>query len=121
MEHNRWKIKELLERKIGGKKSKIDWSLIRVIEWNSLNKWASFIQTNSPYMLFFAPDLKAIELHINVLMAIFAKCAKRNLNHCSPLKAGSTIQTINFPSLLWFKCEIFCFGFSVYIWILMVL
>ena len=30
MEHNRSKIKELLERKIGGKKNKIDWSLYSV-------------------------------------------------------------------------------------------
>ena len=30
MEHNRRKIKELLERKIGGEKSKIDWSLVAV-------------------------------------------------------------------------------------------
>ena len=35
MEHNRWKIKELLERKIGRKKSKIDWSLdiVYFLEW----------------------------------------------------------------------------------------
>ena len=72
------KNKELLERKIGGEKSKIDWSLIRVIEWNSLNKWASFIQTNSPYMLFFAPDLNAIELHICVYGNFCKVCEKKS-------------------------------------------